>query len=60
MQNDTYGEPEIIQGQNIVARVFSPILTEKEKDRRITAIKQASVSLILSKSSSNNCTQDKR
>ena len=48
MKNDTYGEPEIIKGKNIIAKVYSPILTEKEKDRRMNAIKQASISLVLS------------
>jgi hypothetical protein len=49
MRNDTYGEPEVIQGRNIVARVYSPILTDKERDKRMAAIKQASANLILSK-----------
>ena len=48
MRNDTYGEPEIIKSKNIIAKVYSPILTEKEKDRRMVAIKQASISLVLS------------
>lgn len=49
MQNDTYGEPEIIKKGNIVARVYSPILTEKERDRRMELVKKAAVSLVLSK-----------
>ena len=49
MRNDIYGEPEIIQGQNAIARVYSPILTEKERDKRMAAIMQASANLILSK-----------
>jgi hypothetical protein len=49
MKNDIYGEPEIIRGKNIIARVYSPIITEKEKERRMELIKQASVSLVLSK-----------
>jgi hypothetical protein len=48
MRNDTYGEPDIIKKKNIIAKVYSPILTEKEKDRRMNAIKQASISLVLS------------
>ena len=49
MKNDIYGEPEIIRGNNIIARVYSPILTEKERERRMELIKKASVSLVLSK-----------
>ncbi len=49
MKNDIYGEPDIIRGKNIIARVYSPIITEKEKERRMELIKQASVSLVLSK-----------
>lgn len=60
MKDDIYGEPEVIERQNIIVKVYSPILTEKERDRRMAAIKQASVSLILSKISSDMCTQDKR
>jgi hypothetical protein len=49
MKNDIYGEPEIIRGKNIIAKVYSPIITEKERERRMELIKQASVSLVLSK-----------
>ena len=49
MKNDIYGEPEIITGENIIARVYSPILTEEERDRRIAAMRKASVSMVLSK-----------
>ena len=49
MKNDTYGEPDIIEGNNIVAYVYSPILTDEEKERRYEEIKQAAVRLVLSK-----------
>ena len=49
MKNDIYGEPEIIKRENIIARVYSPILTEQEKDRRMAAMRKASVSMVLSK-----------
>ena len=49
MKNDIYGEPEIIRENNIIAKVYSPILTEEERERRMELIKQASVSLVLSK-----------
>lgn len=49
MRNDIYGEPEIIQGQNITAKVYSPILTDKERERRMSTIQQATATLVLSK-----------
>ena len=49
MKNDIYGEPEIIKTKNIIARVYSPIITEEERERRMNLIKKASVSLVLSK-----------
>ena len=49
MKNDIYGEPEIIKYKNVIARVYTPILTEKERERRIEAMKKAAVSLVLSK-----------
>ena len=52
MKDDIYGEAEIIKKRNIIAKVYSPVLTER--DKRMAAIKQASVSLILSRNSSNN------
>ena len=49
MKNDIYGEPEIIKSGNIIARVYSPIITEEERERRIAAMRKASVSMVLSK-----------
>ena len=49
MKNDIYGEPEIIEGKNIIAKVYSPIITEQERDRRMTAMRKASVAMVLSK-----------
>ena len=48
MKNDIYGEPEIIHYKNIVATVYSPILTEEERKRRMEKIKQAAVRLVMS------------
>lgn len=48
MKNDTYGEPIIIQVNNNVARFYSPILTDEERERRLERIKQAAVRLVLS------------
>ena len=48
MKNDVYGEPEIIEYKNVIAKVYSPILTDEERERRRDAIKQAAVRLVLS------------
>lgn len=48
LKNDTYGEPEIIRKNNIVAKVYSPILTDEEREKRMEKIKQASIRLVLS------------
>lgn len=48
MKNDIYGEPEIITKNNIVAKVYTPILTNEERERRMEKIKQAAVRLVLS------------
>ena len=48
MKNDVYGEPVIIRTNNIVATVYSPILTDEERNRRMEKIKQACVRLVLS------------
>jgi hypothetical protein len=49
MKNDIYGEPEVIKSGNIIAKVYSPTITEQEKERRIAAMRKASVSMVLSK-----------
>ena len=49
MKNDIYGEPEVIKSGNIIAKVYSPIITEQEKERRMAAMRKASVSMVLSK-----------
>lgn len=46
---DVYGEPVIIRKGNIVAKVYSPILTDEEREKRMEKIKQASIRLVLSK-----------
>lgn len=48
MKNDIYGEPEIIHYKNIVAKVYSPILTDEEREKRMERIKQAAIRLVLS------------
>lgn len=54
MKKDIYGEPEIIKFKNIEAAVYSPILSEEERVRRIEQIKQAAVRLVLSKDTKGN------
>ena len=49
MKNDVYGEPETIEHKNIVAKVYSPSLTDKEQEKRYEIIKQAAARLVLSK-----------
>lgn len=51
MKNDVYGEPEIIRKGNIIAKVYTPILTDEEREKRMEKIKQAAVRLVLSKPS---------
>lgn len=48
MKNDIYGEAEVIERNNIVAKVYSPILTDEERARRMERIKQAAIRLVLS------------
>ena len=47
MKNDIYGEPEIIKHGNVIATVYSPILTDEERARRMEHIKQAAIRLVL-------------
>jgi hypothetical protein len=54
VKNDVYGEPEIIKYKNIVATVYSPILTDEERERRMENIKKAAVRLVLSKNTKGN------
>ena len=48
LKNDVYGEPKIIRTGNIIAKVYSPILTDAERERRMEKIKQSCVRLVLS------------
>lgn len=48
MKDDIYGEPIVIEVNNNVARFYSPILTDEERERRMERIKQAAVRLVLS------------
>ena len=48
MKGDVYGEPEIIKVNNVVATVYSPIISDEENDRRMERVKQAAIRLVLS------------
>lgn len=43
---DVYGEPTIIVKGNCVARVYSPILTDEERERRMNEIKKATAQIM--------------
>lgn len=47
-KNDVYGEPTIIEFPGMIVRVFRPILTEEERNRRMKIIHDAAASLLLS------------
>lgn len=46
MCNDVYGEPIIIRKGNNIAKVYSPILTEEEYNRRMNEIKKATAQMM--------------
>lgn len=48
-KNDTYKEPIIIETENMVARVYIPVLTEEERKRRLEAIAKSAVRLLQTK-----------
>ena len=60
MKQDIYGEPEIIRYKHFVATVYSPILTEEERNRRMERIKQAAVRLVMSTNEVKNDKQKDR
>lgn len=46
MKQDTYTEAKTITYPGIVARVYSPILTEEERQRRMTQIAKSAERLL--------------
>ena len=44
---DIYMEPEVFHHNNCIVRVYRPILSVEERERRIEQIKKAAVSLII-------------
>ena len=49
-QKDTYSEPKIFTYPGAVVKVYSPILTEEERKRRMEAIAKSAARLLKSKS----------
>lgn len=49
MAKDIYGEPTIIKVGNVIGKVYSPILSETEYNRRMEAIKKSATRLVLAK-----------
>lgn len=56
---DVYMEPEILHLDNCTVRVFRPILTEEERERRMERIKKAAADLIMSAEKSKRKSNDK-
>lgn len=47
---DTYQDPVVLNfPDGTIARVYHPILTEKEREKRLARIKEAAVKLLLDK-----------
>ena len=49
-QKDTYSEPKTFYYPNAVVKVYSPILTEEERQRRMAQIAKSAAELLSSKS----------
>lgn len=47
---DTYSEPTIYTSEGVVAKVYTPILTEEERKRRMERIARSAERLLKSKS----------
>ena len=45
-QKDTYSEPKTMTYPGVIAKVYSPILTEEERKRRMTQIAKAAERLL--------------
>lgn len=47
-QDVYYDEPQIFEFPNMTVRVYRPILTDEERERRMKRIRKAAVDLVLS------------
>lgn len=50
---DVYGEPRILQYPGITVRVYSPILTDEERTRRMKMIEEAAAAVIIAQDKLN-------
>lgn len=48
-QQDTYGEATVIVTGNVIAKVYHPILTPEERERRMKIIAKAAAELLREK-----------
>lgn len=48
-KQDTYKEPKIMKFPGMQVKVYSPILTPEERQRRMEQIKKAAASLVMSR-----------
>lgn len=46
MKQDKYGEPKTFIYPNVIAKVYSPILTEEERQRRMAKIAKSAERLL--------------
>lgn len=44
--NDTYNEPILIESPGAIIRVYHPVLTDQERNRRMKAIHNAAADLL--------------
>lgn len=51
MKADTYKEPKTLMLNGAIARVYIPILTEEERNRRMERIRDAAANLLKSERS---------
>lgn len=56
---DVYMEPESLHLDNCIIRVFRPILTDEERERRMERIKKAAAELLVSAERSKRKSNDK-
>lgn len=53
MSKDKYMEPKVIQYPSAVVKVYSPILTDEERKKRMASISEAAKKLLISKETNN-------
>ena len=55
--NITYKDPVVFNFPGMIARVYSPVLTEAERAKRLDDLKKAAVRLLLEKDKKGRKTQ---